>query len=175
MDRKLFLGMVWDWGLALVLVVVLMGISNYVIRPMNLPPKGEPAPDFTLPDLQGASWTLSEHTGDQPVVLNFWATWCGPCRAEIPEFNRFAQSHPDVEVVGISVDRNMGVKRLDAAARRLGIDYLVLHDALDEVAGPSYGVSSLPTTVVLHPDGSIKTIKVGAVDGARLERMVYAP
>lgn len=175
MDRKLFIGILWDWGLALVLVVVLMGLSNYVIRPLGMPPTGEPAPDFTLPDLQQQSWTLSEHTAQGPVVLNFWATWCGPCRKEIPEFSRFQQSHPEVQVVGISVDQGMPTAQLQASSKRLGIDYLVLHDGTDAVAGPLYGVSNLPTTVVLHPDGSIKVTKIGAVNKARLEQMVFSP
>jgi peroxiredoxin len=172
MDRKLIIGMLKDWGLALVVVVAALVVWNLVAGPAAAPPSGAPAPDFTLRDLNGQAHTLSEQRG-KIVVVNFWATWCGPCRAEIPAFSAFAESHPDVVVWGVSLDRGMSAAQLEGHAKRLGVKYTVLHDARDQVGAPLFGVRSLPTTVIIREDGSIRHVRVGAMSGAELDGLVH--
>jgi len=104
-------------------------------------------------------------------VVNFWATWCAPCRQEIPDLARFAREHPEVEVVGVSVDEGMATERLKVEAARLGVTYRVLHDLGGEAAR-AWGVSVYPTTFVLDATGTVVASRVGVVDGRLLEEML---
>jgi peroxiredoxin len=125
------------------------------------------APDFVLHAVDGSpSVKLSQHKGEI-VVVNFWATWCGPCRQEIPELAAFHAAHPTVPMYGISIDQNVADARLDAFADRAGINYPVLLD--DGSAADAYGVSGIPATFVIGPDGAIKASVSGAIQQAWLE------
>ena len=129
-----------------------------------------PAPDFSLRSLDGERVRLSALRG-QPVVLNFWATWCGPCKVEIPELNAFAAAHPEISVLGVAVDGKR--QALVTARAELGISYPVLLGAHSTVA--AYAVSSVPTTVVVDGDGVVLWGRVGAVDQETLEGVLEWP
>lgn len=158
--------MIKDWGLALALTIGVLVVWNLI---SGAPASGGEAPAFRLHSLEGEEVQLSDFVG-QPVVLNFWATWCGPCRQEIPELSEFAAAHPEVVVLGISLDERLEGASLAAASRRLGIDYPVLHDASGEV-GDAYGVSGLPTTFVVNGEGRIAGVRQGAIRRRTLETM----
>ena len=148
-----------EWGLTLLAIgAVWLGVGW--LRAPDLP---DQAPDFTLAALDGSTVTLSDLRG-QTVVLNFWATWCGPCRVEIPAFSAFAQDHPEVPVLGIAVDGTPA--ELRQAAAKLGIDYPVL--VADGAVQAAYQVETLPTTVVINPDGSVRTAHAGIMPGPQL-------
>jgi peroxiredoxin len=160
--------MIKDWGLALALTVGVLAVWGWMTAG---PTGGGEAPDFALPDVNsGAEVALADHAGEV-VVVNFWATWCGPCRSEIPEFTAFHEAHPEVPVLGISVDERLDAKALSAAARKLGISYTVLHDAAGSVSD-DYGVAGLPTTFVIDGEGTIVNVRQGAVNRRSLEKMV---
>ncbi len=170
MDRGFWRGLIKDWGIALaVAVVVFVGWS--LLRP-SVPSSGS-APIFTLKDLDGAEVRLADLQG-AVVVLNFWATWCGPCRAEIPELSAFAQAHPDVILLGISVDERLTAPAVKRHAERLGVTYRVLHDPNGD-ASDLYRVHTLPTTVVIDAEGNIQATHMGTVTKRGLERMVFRP
>jgi len=114
------------------------------------------APAFALRDLDGRVVSLEEHAG-RTVVLNFWATWCGPCRVEIPSFSAYARAHPEVVVLGIAADGP--ASKLRAFARQHDMAYPVLQGDARVLA--DYGVTSFPTTVVVRPDGTVKHAHVG--------------
>lgn len=162
-------GLVRDWGIAILVVVVVVLGYGALSRPS--PPALGPAPAFVLTDLDGAKVALPDVPGDV-VILNFWFTTCPPCRAEIPELSKFHDSHPDVPMYGVSTDVGMPTGRLKAQSERLGITYPVLHDARAEVAA-LYGVSSFPTTLIIR-GGNVVGARVGAVDGTTLAQMVEA-
>lgn len=126
-----------------------------------------PAPDFTLPTLEGGTFDLSEHRGEV-VVLNFWATWCGPCRIEIPDFVRLQEELGDegVQFVGVSLDE-AGFEVVRPFAEEFGINYpLVVDDgALAEQYGGVYG---LPTTFIIDREGRVRR----AVPGMMTEEML---
>ncbi len=166
--RTVFIGLAKDWGIALVAILVAFAVWNRLFVPT--PQAAGPAAPFELSNLDGVPTTLASF-GDGPVVLNFWFTTCGPCRAEIPELTAFARAHPDAPVVGVSVDRGMSLDRLAAASGRLGIDYHVVHDVDGQVAS-EYGVGLFPTTFILR-GGTVERVVVGAVTRARLEKLVY--
>jgi cytochrome c biogenesis protein CcmG/thiol:disulfide interchange protein DsbE len=152
-----------EWGLSLGLAAVVF----HLVGQLRAPDLPDEAPDFTLPVLDGGSVTLSELKG-QPVVLNFWAPWCGPCRAEVPQFSRFAKSHPEVHVLGVATDG--APAELRASKQKLGMDYPVV--IADSATSSAYGVSILPTTVIVDADGRISTAHAGILTLPQLEMMV---
>ncbi len=157
--------MLKDWAVALSLgIVVFLGIQWLQPKP-QIP---DIAPDFTVKTLDGDSITLSALRG-RPVVLNFWATWCGPCQQEIPAFSAFARAHPEIPVLGLSVDEGP-VSRVRRAVRDWGIAYPV--SVISPGLQATYDISTLPTTVIVDGDGSVKSIHVGAMSESQLARAV---
>ena len=169
MDRKLILGMAQDWGIALVIVVAVLVVWG-ALNPSS--PRSGPAPDFVVSSMAGEPSGLADLKGDV-VILNFWATWCGPCRAEIPELSAFAKAHPEVSLVGISTDDAMSLKRLVVMAGKYGITYPVYLDDRHKAAG-AYGVSSIPVTFVLDKDRQIVRVIQGSTTKDALEAAVEA-
>jgi thiol-disulfide isomerase/thioredoxin len=118
-------------------------------------------PDISLADLKGVKHKLSEWKG-RPVLINFWATWCDPCRREIPLLKKLRQEHAaeGIEVIGIAVDFRDAVQHY---SRDMGIDYPVLvgeRDGLDAIA--AFGMDTVfPFTVFADRQGRIVTLKIG--------------
>lgn len=137
----------------------------------SLKPEAErrPAPDFALRDSQGKIVRLSDYKG-KVVLLNFWATWCGPCKLEIPWFVEFERQHKDqgFAVLGISMDED-GWDAVRPFVSRIGINYRVLMG--DDAVAQSYGgVDSLPTTFFLDREGRIASVHIGLVSRSSYER-----
>lgn len=149
-----------DWALALGLTAAAFWMLSWWRTP-NLP---DAAPDWTLKTLAGDEVSLSDFQG-QTVVLNFWATWCGPCKSEIPEFRSFVDKHPDIPVLGIAVDGS--VNKLRQFAKQNRINYPILKG--DRGVQEDYSVSSLPMTVIVGPDGQIDDVHIGIMMEAQLE------
>jgi len=126
------------------------------------------APDFTLTDRKGNKFTLSDHKG-QVVVLNFWATWCPPCRHEIPDFIKIQKQLRDKGVlfVGVSVDRN-GWKVVRPFAKKFGINYPIVVDngSVTQKYGPFRGI---PTTFIINKKGKIRYAVTGMINGKALK------
>lgn len=114
----------------------------------------KPAPDFTLKDASGNSVKLSDFRG-KVVLLNFWATWCGPCALEIPWFVEFQQQFKSrgLEIVGVSMDEEgWSVIKPFMAERKINYHVLLGDDSVSQLYG---GVDSLPTTFIIDRDGRI--------------------
>ncbi len=131
------------------------------------------AHDFTVPGLTAASIRLSDFRG-KVVLLNFWATWCSPCRVEMPAMERLYQRHKTegFAVLGISVDRQ-GAAVVTPFAKSFKLTFPIGLDPRMDVAG-SYGVVGLPSTFLISRTGSIVAIAVGAREwnGAAAHAMV---
>ncbi len=114
----------------------------------------EPAPDFSVPLFDGSTFTLSEHLrrDGRPVVLNLFASWCLPCREEIPELSRFAVDRPDVLVLGVAVQDRW--EDALALVEELAPTYPTGFDTDDQVL-LAYPILGVPTTFVIAPDGTI--------------------
>jgi thiol-disulfide isomerase/thioredoxin len=136
--------------------VLLAIVAMQVVGWLRAPALPDLAPDFTLRDLDGESVQLSALRG-QPVVVNFWATWCGPCRIEAPAFSRFANAHPEFAVLGVAADGP--ASKLRKSAEEIGIDYRVLQG--DRATLRAYGVDTFPTTVVVASDGRVHASHTG--------------
>ncbi|MBA2320443.1 MAG: TlpA family protein disulfide reductase [Deltaproteobacteria bacterium] len=164
---RFVLGLLRDWGLALGFAIVAWAVwmRFFVGGPLT---EG-PAPVFTLPNPAGGSAIALDALGDGPIILNFWFTSCGPCRAEIPELARFHAENPDVPLIGVSIDE-MAPSRLAQVSKRLGVTWPVAHD-LDNTVSNAYGVTMYPTTIVVR-GGQIEDVHLGGIDAAGLDRLV---
>ena len=149
---QMVLRLLREVALFLVLAVPVMFIVGWLRAP-GLP---QEAPDFTLVDTEGNTISLEDYAG-QTVVLNFWATWCGPCRVEAPSFAAYAQAHPDVPVLGIVADGP--VPKVRRSMDDLGITYPVVMGSQQVLQ--DYGIGVYPTTVVVNPDGSVRWVHAG--------------
>ena len=121
------------------------------------------APNFALRDLAGQTVQLSDFRG-QTVVLNFWATWCPPCRVELPSFVRFANKNPDIAVLGLSVQSPPNDLKKMVAERDIPYPILIV----DGETAEKYRVTSLPTTIVITPDGQVRSAHAGVLFGPQL-------
>ncbi len=131
------------------------------------------APDFALKDADGRTVRLSDYRG-KVVLLNFWATWCGPCKIEIPWFIEFEQTHKDkgFAVVGVSMDEEgWDVVRPFVAAMRVNYRTVI---GTDMVAQQYGGVDALPTTFVIDREGKIAATHVGLVSKSDYENDIQA-
>jgi thiol-disulfide isomerase/thioredoxin len=129
--------------------------------------------DFTLPDLEGKKRSLHEWRG-KVIVLNFWATWCPPCREEIPLFTALQKKHPegDLQVIGVAIDDKTAVL---VFRQFVSMNYPVLlsDDAtLQLVAQYGNRMGSLPYTVIIDRNGSIVARKLGEINQLELDSLV---
>jgi thiol-disulfide isomerase/thioredoxin len=126
------------------------------------------APDFTVYTSDGKAVKLSDYFG-RPIVMNFWASWCSPCKAEMPHFEEAYKEHGDVTF--LMVNMTSGDSRADAEAliEDEGYTFPVLFDT-DGDAAMTYGASSLPMTLFIDEDGRFVTYAVGMLDKATLEK-----
>jgi peroxiredoxin len=122
-----------------------------------------PAPDFTLPSSQGANLRLREQRG-QVVLINFWATWCGPCRREMPELNRIYGKYRPAGFVllGVNVDEDPDNAR--GVASRIGVQFPVLFDSHQAVSR-LYDLGTMPSSVLIDRDGRVRGVFLGYKDG----------
>lgn len=129
---------------------------------------GDEAPHFALRDLTGKVMSLSQSKG-KVVLLNFWATWCGPCRIEMPAMEQLYRTFPrrDFEILAVSTDaQGAAVTRL--FQQRMGVTFPILHDS-DFRIGLVYGARTLPITFMLDRQGIVRQKIFGARDWASPE------
>jgi len=126
----------------------------------TMPSDVKPAPDFDLPDVNGKRVKLSNFKG-KVIILDFWATWCPPCRAEIPGFIELYKKYKDkgVEIIGISLDEG-GVKDVLPFMKEFGINYTILIGNY-KVTQDYGGIRGIPTTFVIDKKGNIRAKYVG--------------
>ena len=155
-------------GLTLIVGLgLIVSLSVGAPAPGNSPPENayQPAPDFTLTSLDGERYTLSKLRG-KVVLVNFWATWCAPCRQEIPDLSRLHTRYKDRDfmVLGISMDE-ISPKKIQKFARNYKISYPVLHGPQSELGkiSKSYGgIQAIPTTFLIDKQGNIRARYIGA-------------
>jgi len=133
--------------------------------------RGKPAPDFSLKTLDGQTLKLSDLRG-KAVVLNFWATWCSPCKAEMPWFVDFQKQYgaEGLQIVGVAMD-DAAKEDIEKFAKEMGVNYPVVlgKEAVAEEYG---GVQFLPTTFYIDRSGNISDRVFGIVDRQEAEASV---
>jgi peroxiredoxin len=120
---------------------------------------GITAPDFTLLDRKGNTWTLSELKG-QVVFVNFWATWCPPCKEEMPSMQNLYSMLPQDKFKMLAILQNDKPESADSFAENLGITLPILYDTSNSV-GPKYGLTGLPETFIIDKDGRLREKFIG--------------
>ncbi|KGD62231.1 redoxin domain-containing protein [Alcanivorax jadensis T9] len=125
--------------------------------------EGAPAPDFTLKTLDGSNLKLSEQRGTV-ILLNFWASWCGPCRTEMPLLDDLYQEYRDYgfTVLGVNLDENRD--QADRLLDKIPVTFPVLFDPQNSTS-ETYGVDAMPTTVLIDRNGVVRHHHRGYKDG----------
>ena len=136
------------------------------------------APNFTVYDLDGNEVNLTDFFG-KPIILNFWASWCGPCKMEMPDFNEAYSTYKD-EIEFLMVNMTDGsretVEKASSFIAESGYTFPVYYDT-QYSAAITYSVSSLPTTYFINEEGELVTYARGAINAAILEKgisMIFA-
>ncbi|MBE2198177.1 MAG: TlpA family protein disulfide reductase [Anaerolinea sp.] len=161
---------------------------------VEAPIVGHLAPDFTLPDAEGNLVSLFDYvqreagdgasgdrasddgassdgpSGGRPVILNFWASWCGPCRIETPHFQELSLRYRD-QVAILGINQGEGLSTITDFKVSFGLTYPLLYDA-DNGVNSVYNVFNLPTTIFIDRAGVVQEVYVGAISqGVLMERI----
>ncbi|MBQ4556656.1 MAG: TlpA family protein disulfide reductase [Clostridia bacterium] len=131
------------------------------------------APDFTVTDYSGNKVKLSDFFG-KPIVINFWATWCGPCKSELPAFDK-AYAEYGEEIEFLMVNLTDGVQDTEEKVRKFvsdgGYSFPVFFDT-EYSAANAYGTYSIPVTVMINADGSVYDARIGAMNETTLFNLI---
>jgi cytochrome c biogenesis protein CcmG/thiol:disulfide interchange protein DsbE len=131
---------------------------------------GQPLGNFTLQNLDGTPVSLADYSG-RMVLINAWATWCPPCRAEMPALNDYYQAHKNQGFVILAINAGDAQSQAAAFAQQLGLAFPVLLDP-DTRLLDSLGIHSFPTSILLGRDGRVKAIHVGMFSPQELDAEV---
>jgi len=134
------------------------------------PKIGQEAPDFTIQGLDGQTYRLSDFRG-RPVWINFWASWCPPCRAENPDIREVYDANKDggLVVLGIAIGETAGNVR--GYVERTGLDYIIGLDQGTDVAA-TYRIVGIPTHFFVDPDGVLREWRIGSLSKKTMEKEV---
>ena len=152
-------------------LILFSGCSRSVKAEISALPVIAKAPVWKLKDIEGHEVNSADFKG-KVVVIDFWATWCPPCRAEIPNYIALQKKYADQGLVinGISVDEN-GAEAVTPFAKAKGINYKMLL-AEDSVVATFGGIDGIPTTFLIDREGNIRDKKVGMAEAADYEKRV---
>ena len=173
----------WFWGFAIILVIILGGVWILFSRTISssspagggdavilepAPVAGHPAPDFELKNLDGEIVRLSDFEG-KPVLVNFWATWCGPCRAEFPDLQKASVDNADnLVIIGINNTTTDRVEQVDDFVAEMEATFPIVLDEEGQVV-ETYQIRGLPTTIFIDRNGIVNEVFPGLINQAYIE------
>lgn len=157
---------------AAVLLKGSQGSGQELFDPMILTPieVDQPAPELTLFDLDGNQVSLSDFKG-QVVLLNNWATWCPPCRQEMPEFNAYYKKYKDQGFEIVAVEAGEPEEEVRAFVEGQGLEFIILLDP-ENLSLITFQHSTLPNSFVIDRRGHLRLAWLGAINGPTLEKYV---
>lgn len=134
---------------------------------------GQPPPEFTLMSLDGGEVSLADYQG-QAVLINFWASWCPPCRLEMPDLLDAYEAHKDEGFVILAIDLTFqdSVPDVEAFVEEFGLTFPVLLDQDGLVTNDLYRLLGLPMSVFVSREGVVKRIHIGAMSGEQIDEFV---
>lgn len=174
----------WPWLAVIGLILILGGIwftlspvlsssgnitssEAALLKPAPIP--GHPAPDFALKNLAGETIRLSDFKG-KAVIVNFWATWCPPCRAEFPELQETAIENKDnLVIIGVNHTSGDTPALIPGFVDEFGITFPIVLDETGETV-KTYGVLGLPTSVFIDKNGRVQEVFTGIINKNYIER-----
>ena len=170
----------WPLGTLTLVVVAFVAIGAMVLADDPEPsiptidggtPTGDEAPDFAIDLLDGTRFRLTEHLAadGRPVILNLWASWCGPCRAEMPALDAVAAGNPEIFLIGVAVDDEPSAAR--RFADEIGVSYALAIDE-DDTVGRRYPSPGLPATFFIDERRQIVRIVFGGVTQEQVEALI---
>jgi peroxiredoxin len=184
-NQSSFLRTAWFWITLIALVLILGGswiiFSRFLVNTTTAggeaivlepaPVAGYPAPNFELVSTEGKTVRLSDFRG-QPVILNFWATWCGPCRAEFPEFQKAAVDNADrLVIIGINNTTSDQPDKIPAFLEEFGVTFPIVLDETGETI-KTYKILGLPTTIFVDSNGVVNEVFTGPLNKAYIESKI---
>ena len=148
-----------------VVLVLSLSAPNVSIGPAQI---GKPISDFTLTDINGATHKISDYKG-RPVLINAWATWCPPCRGEMPDLHAFYLKHQaeGFEMLAINSGESQAV--VASFIKQMGFTFPALVDQ-NKVVLDGLGVNGLPTSILVGRDGTVKYIHIGGLTPDAIEK-----
>jgi len=154
-----------------VMLIILTSVLLVAGCSSQAPRVGELAPDFQLPNLEGQSISLSDFRGE-PVLVNFWASWCGPCRYEMPFIQEVYEEWSASGLVMLAINQGESLSTVDDFMQSGNYSFPVLLDTQGQVAD-QYNILGIPATFFIDEDGVIQAIKIGAFSSkAEIETML---
>jgi peroxiredoxin len=153
-------------------LMLIQAMAIFCAAAMQDAASSKPAPDFRLKDLSGKQVKLSDYRG-KVVVINFWATWCAPCRSEVPDLVRLRELYHDrgLEVIGISLDDEEDREEVVKFVKSFKVNYPVVMGDLEVFR--AYGqIDSIPVTFVIDKRGAIRYHHIGMITFDEVEGQV---
>jgi peroxiredoxin len=159
-------------GLGVLALVVMLALSvNHAGSQAVIPPRvGAPLSDFALSDIHGQTVRMSDYAG-QVVLVNSWATWCPPCKAEMPDLNTYYQAHRGEGFTVLAINAGDPETTVAEFAQGIRLTFPILLDPNTQVLD-GFGIQGFPTSIVVGRDGRVKMIHVGMYSPEDLEAEV---
>ena len=129
------------------------------------------AQDFTLTTLQGEQVSLSDYKG-KIVILNFWTSWCGPCKEEMPHMQSFSEKHPDIQMLAVNLtSMDLGLDAVKQFVEEYRLTFPILLDEADAV-GKAYNILTIPTSYIIDREGRVFKEVIGPMDETMMEELI---